>query len=76
MYGTIELLEAAFSLRSVLRVYEKRVCWSLHVKKGNPMPGGIIGPPCSWGYKYGDLALQVGGVSDETVKYGLTSTKE
>jgi hypothetical protein len=21
-------------------------------------------------YKYGDLALQVGGVSDETVKYG------
>jgi hypothetical protein len=22
------------------------------------------------GYKYGDLALQVGGVSDETVKYG------
>jgi hypothetical protein len=23
-----------------------------------------------WGYKYGDLAFQVGGVSDETVKYG------
>jgi hypothetical protein len=22
------------------------------------------------GYKYGDLALEVGGVSDETVKYG------
>jgi hypothetical protein len=22
------------------------------------------------GYKYGDLALQVGGVSNETVKYG------
>jgi hypothetical protein len=22
------------------------------------------------GYKYGNLALQVGGVSDETVKYG------
>jgi hypothetical protein len=22
-------------------------------------------------YKYGDLALQVGGVSNETVKYGL-----
>jgi hypothetical protein len=22
------------------------------------------------GYKYGDLTLQVGGVSDETVKYG------
>jgi hypothetical protein len=25
------------------------------------------------GYKYGDLALQVGGVSNETVKYGLSS---
>jgi hypothetical protein len=24
-----------------------------------------------WGYKYGDLALQVGGVSNKTVKYGL-----
>jgi hypothetical protein len=22
------------------------------------------------GYKYGNLALQVGGVSDETIKYG------
>jgi hypothetical protein len=32
------------------------------------------------GYKYGNLALQVGGVSDETVKYGRefcgTSTQE
>jgi hypothetical protein len=27
----------------------------------DPVPGG---------YKYGNLALQVGGVSDETVKYG------
>jgi hypothetical protein len=26
--------------------------------------------PVLGGYKYGDLALQVGGVSDETVKYG------
>jgi hypothetical protein len=25
--------------------------------------------PVPEGYKYGDLALQVGGVSDETVKY-------
>jgi hypothetical protein len=25
---------------------------------------------CPGVYKYGDLALQVGGVSDETVKYG------
>jgi hypothetical protein len=26
--------------------------------------------PVNGGCKYGDLALQVGGVSDETVKYG------
>jgi hypothetical protein len=38
--------------------------------KGNPVPGGITGPPCPGGYKYGNLALQVGGVSNETVKYG------
>jgi hypothetical protein len=30
------------------------------------VPWGITG-----GYKYGKLALQVGGVSNETVKYGL-----
>jgi hypothetical protein len=34
-------------------------------QKGTPVPGGKLG-----GYKYGDLALQVGGVSNETVKYG------
>jgi hypothetical protein len=26
-----------------------------------------------WGYRYGDLAPQVGGASDETVKYGYGS---
>jgi hypothetical protein len=26
--------------------------------------------PVAGGYKYGNLALQVGGVSDESVKYG------
>jgi hypothetical protein len=34
------------------------------LQSGHPVPGG---------YKYGDLALQVGGISDETVKYGLSS---
>jgi hypothetical protein len=29
-------------------------------RKWNPVPGGITGPPCSWGCKYGDIALQVG----------------
>jgi hypothetical protein len=46
-------------------------------QKGNPVPGGITGPPCSWegggGYKYGDLALQVEGVSDGTIVYGYGS---
>jgi hypothetical protein len=33
--------------------------------KGTQCPGGITGPPCSWvGYKYVDLAIQVGGVSN------------
>jgi hypothetical protein len=39
-----------------------------------------LGHPVHGGYKYGDLALQVGGVSDETVKYARefcgTSTQE
>jgi hypothetical protein len=29
-----------------------------------------MGHPVHGGYKHGNLALQVGGVSDETVKYG------
>jgi hypothetical protein len=33
-------------------------------RKWNPVPEGITGPPCPWGYKYRDLALQVGGVSN------------
>jgi hypothetical protein len=31
-----------------------------------------LGHPVHGGYKYGDLALQVGGVSNETVKNGLS----
>jgi hypothetical protein len=53
-------------------------------QKGNPVPGVITGPPCSWGIYMsrtnGDLALQVGEVSDDTVKYDHefyeTSTQE
>jgi hypothetical protein len=33
------------------------------------MPGSITEHPVPRGYKCGDLALQVGGVSDETVIY-------
>jgi hypothetical protein len=39
-------------------------------RKRNPVPGSITGQPCSWGISLRDLALQVGGVSYETVKYG------
>jgi hypothetical protein len=42
-------------------------------QKGNPVPGVYLGHPVPRGCKYGDLALQVGGVSNETVKYGLSS---
>jgi hypothetical protein len=42
--------------------------------------GDIKGTQCPGVYKYGNLTLQVGGVSNETVKYGLefcgTSTQE
>jgi hypothetical protein len=36
---------------------------------GTQCPGVQLGHPVAGGYKYWDLALQVGGVSDETVKY-------
>jgi hypothetical protein len=34
------------------------------------VPGSVTGPKFPAGCKYGNLALQVGGVSDETVKFG------
>jgi hypothetical protein len=45
---TEELLELVFSVGSVQRVYKD----SLHAvfsHEWNPVPGGITGPPCSWG---------------------------
>jgi hypothetical protein len=50
-----KLVGAEFSVYSVPRLYERR--WKT-------VPGVITWPPCSWGYKYGNLALQVGGVSN------------
>jgi hypothetical protein len=41
--------------------------------QGIQCEGVKLGHPVSGGYKYGNLALQVGGVSNETVKYGLSS---
>jgi hypothetical protein len=43
-------------------------------QKGNPVPGVYLGHPVPGGYKYGDLALQVGGVSRiGIILYGLES---
>jgi hypothetical protein len=40
----------------------------------NPEPGGISGPPCSGGFKYGDPVLLVGRISRTgKIKYGLES---
>jgi hypothetical protein len=40
--------------------------------KGTQCPGVYLGHPVPGGYKYGDLALQVGGVSRiGTIKYGF-----
>jgi hypothetical protein len=40
--------------------------------KGTQYPGVYVGHPIPGGYKYGDLALQVGGVSRiGTIIYGL-----
>jgi hypothetical protein len=44
-------------------------------KNGTQCPEGIIGPPCSWGHKYGDLALQVGEVSNLKKKYDRESRR-
>jgi hypothetical protein len=42
--------------------------------KGTQCPGVYLAHPAPGGYKYGDLALQVGGVSRiGTIKYGLES---
>jgi hypothetical protein len=49
-------------------------------EKGTQCPGVYLGHLVPGGYKYGDLALQVGGVPNETVKYSRefcgTSTEE
>jgi hypothetical protein len=49
------------------------------LKKEIITPGVQLGHLVPGRYKYWDLALQVSGVSDETVKYGreyLTSTQD
>jgi hypothetical protein len=43
-------------------------------RKGAQCLGLQVGHPVPGVYKYSDLALQVGGVSDETVIYGYGSS--
>jgi hypothetical protein len=45
-------------------------------RKGNPAPGGKLSYPVPGVYKYGNLALHVGGVSDERriYDYGYCAT--
>jgi hypothetical protein len=57
---------ACFPLTSLGLILVPGVC-----KAAVVWPGGIIGPPVPGEYKYGNLAVQVGGVSNETVKYGF-----
>jgi hypothetical protein len=42
----------------------------MSVKGDTKRTQGITGLLCSWVYKYDDMTLQVGGISNETVKYG------
>jgi hypothetical protein len=42
-------------------------------EKGTQCLGIKLGQPVPGGYTYGDLALQIGGVSNVTVKYGHQS---
>jgi hypothetical protein len=54
-------LEVSGSLKNPIASGIKPVTFPAYSIAPNPVPGG---------YKYGNLALQVGGVLNETVKYG------
>jgi hypothetical protein len=54
--------------KSELPTSNKRLVYKTILARGYSWATLFLG-----GYKYKDLALQVGGVSDETVKYGLSS---
>jgi hypothetical protein len=59
-------VEAGYNTSTVVPASRKRR------RKGNPVPGVYLGHPVPGGYKYGDLALQVGEVSRiGTMKYVL-----
>jgi hypothetical protein len=45
-------------------------------RKGNPVPGGVTGPPCSWGILIrGPNPPGWGGLESEAVKYGRESPR-
>jgi hypothetical protein len=80
-----ELLEAVFSVGFAPRLYSEylRPCGGgfkyppasrRKGQKGNPVPGGITRPPCSWGIKmWGPGCPGWGSLGYEAVKYGHAS---
>jgi hypothetical protein len=62
-----------------INMHQHRNCWMIcflcgptqgYITMAEVTSGVYLGHPVPRGYKYRDLALHVGGVSNETVKYG------
>jgi hypothetical protein len=80
--GTVCSVETSVDIQYTTRL---KVADSIHLHTDHRVtptqyPGVYLGHPVPGGYKYGNLSIQVGGVSNETVKYGRefcgTSTQE
>jgi hypothetical protein len=57
---------------------DRRLQYNLNLIRGrmNKIKGTqYLGQPLPGGYKYGDMALQVGGVSDETLSLNMSSVR-
>jgi hypothetical protein len=73
----ISARERVVKLSPGYMIYWNSSAVALRVVGGDEMgthcPGVCLAHPVPGGYEYRDQALQVGGVSDETVKYGYGS---
>jgi hypothetical protein len=83
---TIHTLDRAAAVIGLLRRSKNEFLWSMveylhrspasgkRRRKGNPVPGGITGPPCSWGISIqGPGPPCWGSLESETVKCGHES---
>jgi hypothetical protein len=61
----LNLSERVFPFGGGLEYFYRSPASRKRRRKGNPVPGGISGPPCSWG-----MWIREPGVSNETVEYG------